>query len=201
MKLPGKIVIASGNAGKIREISTLFAHLDVTFVPQSDFGVSEVEETGSSFEENAIFKARHAAAVTRLPAIADDSGLAVDILKGRPGVHSARYASPDATDNDNIDKLLDELAGVADEDRSAAFHCVACFVIHEDADPLLATGMWRGRILSARRGDSGFGYDPVFLDPESGKAAAELSAREKNARSHRGKALRALARSLGADPA
>lgn len=189
--------MASGNAGKIREIRELLAHLEVTIVPQSDYGVSDADETGSTFEENAIIKARHAAAATGLPAIADDSGLVVEALDGRPGVYSARYAGRDTTDERNIDKLLDELNGVAEEDRGAAFHCVACFVSSADAEPLLAKGRWRGQILSARRGEGGFGYDPVFFDPQSGLVAAELTAREKNARSHRGQALRALAGMLG----
>ncbi len=201
MKLPGTIVIASGNAGKIEEIATLLAHLDVNIVPQSDYGVSDADETGSTFEENAIIKARHAAAATGLSAIADDSGLAVDALDGRPGVYSARYAGVGSSDEQNIDKLLEELDGVADDQRTAAFHCIACFVLSVNAEPLLSRGSWRGRILDERRGTGGFGYDPVFLDPESGKASAELSPQEKNARSHRGKALRALAELLGASPA
>ena len=200
MKLPDKIVMASGNAGKIREIAQLLAHLEVTIVPQADYGVSDAAETGTTFAENAIIKARHAAAATGLPAIADDSGLAVDALDGRPGVYSARYAGPDATDDGNIDKLLDDLSGVPEDDRDAAFHCVACFVFSADAEPLLGEGIWRGRILSARRGAGGFGYDPVFFDPQSGKAAAELTADDKNARSHRGQAMRALAESLGVAP-
>ena len=193
--------MASGNAGKIKEIATLLAHLNVNVVPQSDYGVSEADETGSTFEENAIIKARHAAAATGLPAIADDSGLVVDALDGRPGVYSARYAGVGASDEQNIDKLLEELEGVTDDQRSAAFHCVACFVLSADAEPLLAKGSWQGHILDARRGSGGFGYDPVFLDPESDKASAELSPREKNARSHRGRALRALADLLGTSPA
>ncbi len=201
MKLPDKIVMASSNAGKIREIRKLLAHLKVTVVQQSDYGVSDADETGTTFEENAIIKARHAAVATGLPAIADDSGLAVDALDGRPGVCSARYAGQNASDERNIDKLLDELDSVPKEDRGAAFHCVACFVGSADAKPLLASGTWRGRILDARRGEGGFGYDPVFFDPQSGRAAAELTAAEKNARSHRGQALRALVAALGAAPA
>ena len=193
--------MASGNAGKIREVGRLLAHLDVKIVPQSDYGVIDADETGTTFEENAIIKARHAAAATGLPAIADDSGLVVDALDGRPGVYSARFAGVGATDEENIDKLLQELEGIAEDDRTAAFHCVACFVLSADAEPLLSKGSWQGRILDARRGDGGFGYDPVFLDPESGKASAELSAEEKDARSHRGKALRTLADLLGASPA
>lgn len=201
VKLPDTIVMATGNAGKIKEIARLLAHLDVTIVPQSEFDVVDAEETGSTFEENAIIKARHAAKETGLPAIADDSGLAVDALDGRPGVYSARYSGAAATDDSNIDHLLDELADVPVAERGAAFHCVACFMVSSDAEPLLAKGSWRGEILTERRGSGGFGYDPVFLDPASGKASAELSATEKNARSHRGKALRGLAELLGAAPA
>ena len=193
--------MASSNVAKTTEISALLAHLDVMIVPQSEYGVSAADETGSTFEENAVIKAKHAAAETGLPAIADDSGLCVDALDGRPGVWSARYAGDDATDDDNIDKLLGDLDGVRDEDRDAEFRCVACFVYSEVAEPLFANGSWRGHILNARRGNGGFGYDPVFFDPVTGKAAAELSADEKNSRSHRGLALRALADLLGATPA
>ena len=189
-KLPKKVVMATGNAGKIREIASLLADTDIEIVPQADFDIEEAEETGTTFEENAIIKARHAAAATGLAAIADDSGLIVDALDGRPGVHSARYAGAAASDDDNIDKLLAELEGV--DNRAAAFHCVACFLSDADAEPLLTCGTWRGEILHERRGGGGFGYDPVFLDPASGKASAELAAVEKNARSHRGQAIRAL---------
>jgi len=198
LKLPAKIVMASSNAGKIREIKRLFEHLSVVVVPQSDFGVRDADETGTTFEVNAIIKARHAAAATGLPAIADDSGLLVDALDGRPGVYSARYAGEKATDDDNINQLLDELDGVAQDDRGAEFRCVACFLLNTAAQPLLANGSWRGRILSERLGEGGFGYDPVFYDPQSGKASAQLTAAEKNARSHRGQALRALVTALGA---
>ena len=191
-RLPGKIVLASSNAGKLLEIAHLLEKLDVEVVPQSDFAVSDAEETGASFVENSLIKARHAAAVTGLPAIADDSGLSVDALGGRPGVRSARYSGPGATDDENISKLLAELDGVAVEDRGAAFHCVACFVLPDDSAPLIASGEWRGSILRERHGDGGFGYDPVFFDPASQRGSAELTAEEKNARSHRGKALRAL---------
>ena len=193
--------MASNNVAKTAEITALLAHLDVMIVPQSEYGVSAVDETGSTFEENAVIKAKYAAAATGLPAIADDSGLCVNALDGRPGVRSARYAGDDATDDDNIDKLLGDLDGVRDEDRDAEFRCVACFVYSEVAEPLFANGSWRGHILNARRGNGGFGYDPVFFDPVTGKAAAELSADEKNSRSHRGLALRALADLLGATPA
>ncbi len=189
---PHTIVMASGNAGKIREISRILEGLDIDVVPQSDFDVRDADETGTTFVENALIKARHAAAQTGLPAIADDSGLSVDALDGAPGVYSARYAGADATDDRNIDKLLEALDGVPDAERGAAFHCVACFVTPDDDEPLIATGEWRGSILHTRQGDGGFGYDPVFLDPESGRASAELTPQQKNDRSHRGQALREL---------
>lgn len=185
--------MASGNAGKLREIARILGDLDLDVVPQSDFDVSDANETGGTFVENALIKARHAAEATGLPAIADDSGLAVDALDGRPGVYSARYSGPGATDDSNIDRLLDELEGVPDRQRGAAFHCVACFVTPGDAEPLIAAGEWYGRILHARQGEGGFGYDPVFLVPELGCSSAELSAEEKNTYSHRGKALQKLA--------
>jgi XTP/dITP diphosphohydrolase len=192
----GKIILASGNPGKRREIEKILADFDIEIVPQSDFGVSEAQETGTTFAENALIKARHASAATGLPAIADDSGLAVDALGGRPGVYSARYAGPDATDADNNARLLAELAGVPPAERGAAFHCVACFVTPGDDRPVIAEGQWRGRILDAPVGDGGFGYDPLFFVEETGCSSAQLSAVEKNRRSHRGKALRELARKL-----
>jgi XTP/dITP diphosphohydrolase len=190
--------MASGNRGKLREIARILADLDFTVVPQSDFDVSEADETGDTFVANALIKARHAAAATGLPAIADDSGLAVDALQGRPGVFSARYAGPDADDAANIDKLLQELALVEDADRGATFHCVACFVTPDSDAALIAEGSWRGSIARQRTGAGGFGYDPVFIDAELGVTSAQLSAEEKNQRSHRGKALAELARLLDA---
>jgi len=190
--------MASGNRGKLREIARILSDLNFTVVPQSDFNVSEADETGTTFVANALIKARHAAAATGLPAIADDSGLAVDALQGRPGVFSARYSGPDANDESNIDKLLDELAQVEDENRGATFHCVACFVQPDSDDALIAEGHWRGSIARQRMGAGGFGYDPVFIDAELGVTSAQLSAEEKNQRSHRGKALAELARLLGA---
>lgn len=184
--------MASGNAGKLAEIARLLAGLDIEVIAQSALGVGDVEETGATFADNSVLKARHAMEATGLPAIADDSGLAVDALGGRPGVFSARYGGAGATDDSNIDKLLDELAEVTDDRRSAAFHCVATYVAPDVDKPLVAQGIWRGSILRAPQGSGGFGYDPVFLDPASGKSAAELTAAEKNARSHRGQALRAL---------
>ena len=194
--LHGKIVLASSNAGKLREIARILGDLDIEVLPQSDFGVSDAEETGTTFVENALIKARHAMEATGLPAIADDSGIVVDALDGRPGVYSARYAGPDATDADNNALLLKELEGVPRSERGAAFHCVACFVRPGDEGSVVAEGEWRGSILSEPRGKGGFGYDPLFLVPELGCSSAELSAEEKNRRSHRGKALRELARKL-----
>ena len=188
--------MASGNAGKLREIARILSDLDIEVVPQSDFGVSDAEETGTTFVENALIKARHAAESTGLPAIADDSGIAVDALGGRPGVYSARYAGADATDADNNARLLEELEGIPEAERGAAFHCVACFVIPGQDEPIIAEGEWRGRILAEPQGEGGFGYDPLFLVPELGCSSAELSAEEKNRRSHRGKALRELAQKL-----
>jgi XTP/dITP diphosphohydrolase len=184
--------MASGNAGKIREISRLLDGLGVEVIAQSEFGVVDADETGSTFAENSLIKARHAALATGLPAIADDSGLAVDALDGAPGVCSARYSGPGATDDSNIDKLLGALKDTAAASRGAAFHCVATFVASDQDTPLIGEGEWRGSILTTRQGHGGFGYDPIFLDLESGKSAAELTAEEKNARSHRGRALRQL---------
>jgi XTP/dITP diphosphohydrolase len=197
-KLPDKILMASGNAGKLREVARILGDLDINIVPQSEFGVEEADETGTTFVENALIKARHAVAATGLPAIADDSGLAVDALHGRPGVYSSRYAGPDATDQANIDKLLAALDGVPDEERGAAFHCVSCFVMPGDQEPIIAQGEWRGSILKEVQGDGGFGYDPVFFVSEMGCSAAQMGDEEKNARSHRGKALKELARQLRA---
>ena len=184
--------MASGNAGKLREISRLLDGLGVEVIAQTEFGVVDADETGTTFAENSLIKAQHAATATGLPAIADDSGLAVDVLDGAPGVYSARYGGPDATDDKNIDKLLHALQDTARPSRRAAFHCVATFVMPGQHAPLVARGEWRGSILASRQGKGGFGYDPVFLDPESGRSAAELTPEQKNARSHRGKALRQL---------
>jgi XTP/dITP diphosphohydrolase len=195
-RLTGKIVLASGNAGKRREIERIFEGFDVEIVAQSDYGVTEAEETDSTFVGNALLKARHALEVTGLPAIADDSGIVVNALGGRPGVYSARYAGEGASDEDNNAQLLAELEGVPDEQRTAAFHCVACFVAPGLADPVIAEGQWRGVILHAPQGAGGFGYDPLFFVPAIGCSSAELSAADKNRLSHRGKALRQLARKL-----
>ena len=186
---PAKIVMATGNPGKIREIARLLEGLGIEVVAQSEFGVEDADETGTTFAENSLIKARHAAEATGLPAIADDSGLAVDALGGAPGVYSARYAG-DGGDQANNDKLLEALAD--ETDRGAAFHCVATF-LEPGGEPLVAEGEWRGTILREARGEGGFGYDPLFYVPECGCSSAELSAAEKNARSHRGQALRKLA--------
>ena len=196
-----RCVFASDNPGKIAEVARILDGLGITVVPQSAFGTRSAAETGSTFVENALIKARHAARVSGLPAIADDSGLEVDALDGQPGVRSARYAGDGASDAENVDKLLRELEGVDDDGRSGRFRCAAVLVSPGEPElKLVAEGSWEGRILKARRGEGGFGYDPVFLDPESGRGAAELSPDEKNARSHRGEALRELAALIPADP-
>lgn len=184
-----KVVMASGNAGKIREIARLLEGLGVEVVAQAELGVTDADETGTTFAENSLIKAQHAAAATGLPAIADDSGLSVDALGGAPGVYSARYAG-DGGDEANNDKLLAALEGI--EDRGAAFHCVATFVDPVAAEPLVASGEWRGSILHGRQGDGGFGYDPLFFVPDGNCSSAELTPEQKNARSHRGQALRKL---------
>ncbi len=193
-----RVVLASGNAGKVREINQLLAGLNIEVLPQSDFGVPEAEETGLSFVENAILKARNAAAHTGLPAIADDSGLEVDALNGAPGIYSARYAGPGASDADNNAKLLQALENTPDDERSARFQCLMVFMRHaEDPTPLICQGSWEGRIARDARGDNGFGYDPLFEVVELGQRSAELAPEEKNRLSHRGKALRGLLEALG----
>lgn len=188
-----KIVLATGNAGKAREIAKILAGLDLDIVLQAELGVESPAETGATFVENALLKARHAANETGMPAIADDSGIAVDALGGRPGVHSARYAGEDASDEDNLALLLAELADVADAGRSGGFHCAAVLAYpHDRSPPLVAEGIWRGCILRERRGAGGFGYDPVFFDVDAQKTGAQMSREEKNALSHRGKAFRRL---------
>jgi XTP/dITP diphosphohydrolase len=180
--------MATGNPGKLIEIARLLEGLAIDVVAQAEFGVGDADESGTTFAENSLLKARHAAEATGLPAIADDSGLAVAALGGAPGVWSARYAG-DAGDEANNDKLLAALDGVTD--RAAAFHCVATYV-EPGGEPLVAEGVWNGSILTERRGTGGFGYDPLFYVPECGCSSAELPAGEKNARSHRGQALRKL---------
>lgn len=192
-----KIVLASSNAGKIREIADLFSDLDAEIVAQSNFAIESAEETGETFVENALLKARHAAEISGLPAMADDSGIVVDALGGRPGVQSARYAGVDASDEQNLDRLLAEMSGVADADRGGGFHCAAVLVFPADEyEPVIAEGVWCGRILRQRIGEGGFGYDPIFLDEQSNKTGAQMSREEKNAVSHRGKAFGELKRRI-----
>ena len=195
-----RIVLASGNAGKLAELRELFAGSGIELVAQSALGVSEIEETGLSFVENAILKARHAARATGLPALADDSGLCVDALDGAPGLTSARYAGRHGDSAANIARLLEALRDIADGHRDAHFICVLALLRHaDDAAPLIAEGRWHGRILRAPRGEHGFGYDPVFFDPQQACSAAELDPALKNRISHRGRALAALRKQLGAD--
>ena len=192
-----RIVLATGNKGKVRELSELLAARDVSIVPQSDFAVPEADETGLTFVENAIIKARNAAAHTGLPAIADDSGLEVDYLNGAPGIYSARYAG-DAGSAANNAKLLAALDGVPEAQRSARFQCVLVYLRHtDDPTPILCQGTWEGRILTAQRGDAGFGYDPLFYVADEGCSAAELTGERKNELSHRGQALRCLLAAIG----
>lgn len=191
------IVLATGNPGKVRELQALLKALDLEILPQSAFTVPEIEETGLSFVENALLKARHAALHSGRPAIADDSGLVVDALHGAPGIYSARYAGPEATDLANVEKLLDELRTVPEVERSARFYCALVYLRHPgDPMPLICEGIWEGIITEAPRGTGGFGYDPVFFVPSEGKTAAELEPAVKNRLSHRGQALAALLRRL-----
>ena len=192
-----KVVLASGNRGKVREINQILAGLDFEVVPQTEFEVPEIEETGLSFVENAILKARNAAAHTGLPAIADDSGLEVDALKGAPGIYSARYAGVGATDEDNLNELLKELHGVTEEKRAARFQCLMVYMEHElDPTPIICQGTWEGRITESAQGENGFGYDPVFYVPSHNCTSAQLGAEEKNRLSHRGQALQRLMQAL-----
>ncbi len=188
-----KIVLASGNKGKLREFQELLANRGFEVLPQSYFAVTEAEETGTTFVENAIIKARHACRATGLPAIADDSGIEVDALNGRPGVYSARYSGAGATDASNNEKLLQELAGTPDAQRTARYHAVLAFMRHaDDPTPILCHGVWEGFILTEPRGEGGFGYDPLFFVPSHQCASAELDKAEKNRISHRGKAMQEL---------
>lgn len=194
-----RIVLATGNRGKIREMQEILDDNRFKVLPQSDFATPEAKETGLTFVENAIIKARNAAHHSGLPAIADDSGLAVDWLDGAPGVYSARYAGQEATDQSNLDKLLEAMQDVPDSQRSARFICVMVFLQHAaDPCPLIAQGVWEGLIMREARGDNGFGYDPVFFVPDHHCASAELPPEVKNRLSHRGQALRALCRQINA---
>ena len=185
-----KIVLATGNQGKVKELARMLEPLKIEVVPQSEFDVPEVPETGTTFVENAIIKARHAAKITGLPAIADDSGLAVDALGGAPGIYSARYSGKEATDQRNIDKLLDALSEVPAGQRSARFICALVFMRHaDDPTPIICQGQWQGEIASKQSGNEGFGYDPIFTVPALNITAAQLTKEQKNQLSHRGQAL------------
>lgn len=187
------IVLASSNVGKIQEFSHMFANLDIQIRPQSDWQVEAADESGLTFVENALIKARHACTHTQLPALADDSGLVVDALNGAPGIYSSRYGGINANEKTYTQKLLDDLAAVPQKQRSARFVCVLVYMRHAlDPTPLIAQATWEGEILTARQGSGGFGYDPVFYVPEKRCAAAELKPEDKHALSHRGKALKQL---------
>lgn len=188
-----KVVLATGNPGKVREMSALLAEFGLEVLPQSNFNIVEADETGTTFIENAIIKAKHAAALTGLPAIADDSGLAVDALQGVPGIYSARYAGVDASDRDNLLKLLDALKGVPTAQRTARFHCVLVYMTHaEDPTPLVCHGSWDGVITEQPSGEDGFGYDPIFFVESEGCTSAQLTKQRKSELSHRGQALTKL---------
>jgi XTP/dITP diphosphohydrolase len=191
-----RLILASNNAGKLKEFAELLGPIGFELHPQGEFGVPEAEEPFGTFVENALQKARHAARLTGLPALADDSGVCVNALGGAPGVYSARFAGEPKSDARNNEKLVADLAAHAD--KSAYYYCVLVYVRHaDDPQPVIADGVWRGRIVDTPRGAGGFGYDPYFLVPEFDRTAAELAPQEKNAVSHRGQALRALVDKLG----
>jgi XTP/dITP diphosphohydrolase len=192
-----KVVLATGNKKKVEELNALLADLNYAVVPQSEFNVESVPETGTTFVENAIIKARHAARITGLPAIADDSGIEVDALLGRPGVYSARYAGEDASDQDNLEKLLEEMNGVPPVLRTARYWCVLVYMRHaDDPTPIICQASWEGSLATEPSGENGFGYDPIFNVPNLDCTAAELEPATKNRLSHRGKALAQLAKAL-----
>ena len=196
-----RVVLASGNSGKLRELGTLLAPFGFDLVAQSTLGVETPEETGKTFAENALLKARHAAATTNLPALADDSGIEVDALGGRPGIYSARYAGEGASDQANLRKMLDEMRDVPAPQRTARYQCVIAFVATaKDPRPILASGTWEGTLLSTPRGLGGFGYDPIFVPRGFERTAAELDPGEKNSLSHRGQALSTLVTQLQGRP-
>ncbi len=192
-----KWVLATGNKGKVKEMSELLNSFAIEVLPQSHFDVSDVAETGTTFVENAIIKARHAAKVTGLPAIADDSGLEVDFLSGQPGIYSARFAGENASDRDNIDLLLSKLEGVGSEQRRARFQCVLVYMRHAlDPTPIICQGTWEGTISDTIQGENGFGYDPIFWVESEQCSSAQLSKERKNELSHRGQALAMLVEKL-----
>ena len=196
-----RILLASSNPGKLRELAAILAPLGHELVPQSALGLQTPPESGATFVANALLKARHASGLSRLPALADDSGIEVDALGGRPGVYSARYAGEHATDRENLEKMLEELTDVEPARRTARYQCVIALVRSaDDANPILAEGTWQGRILTTLRGTGGFGYDPIFQPAGLDVTAAEMPPAEKNKRSHRAQALRALAAKLRQHP-
>lgn len=200
-RLPARLVLATGNAGKLRELRAILAPWQVEVLPLADFTGSTADETGHSFVENAVLKARFAAAAAGLPAIADDSGLEVDALGGAPGIRSARYAGEPADDASNNAKLLGELDAVPDAGRGARYRCAMAYVARpDDPAPVVCEASWEGRIARTPRGSGGFGYDPVFIVEGTDRTAAEFEPGEKNRASHRGQALRALVATLGGDP-
>jgi len=192
-----QIVLASGNKGKLKEFGEILQPFNMEIISQGTLGVEDADETGLTFVENAILKARNACEHTGLAAIADDSGLEVDALHGAPGIYSARYAGAGATDLDNLEKLLSALEGVPSELRTARFRCVLVCMRHAlDPTPLICLGTWEGRVLESPRGEHGFGYDPIFWSPEFNRASAELTATEKKSVSHRGKAVSEISAQL-----
>jgi len=187
---PQQIVLASGNKKKLKELGGILSQFDVTLTPQSEFQVTDAVEDGLTFVENAIKKARHACLATGKPAISDDSGIEVDHLKGAPGIYSARFAGENASDDDNLNKLLIELNAVEPSQRTARYQCVIVYMSHaKDPTPLICQASWEGLLLNEKKGSGGFGYDPIFFCPENNKTAAEMTGDEKSAISHRGKAL------------
>jgi XTP/dITP diphosphohydrolase len=192
-----KIVLASNNAGKVREINQLLASEHIQVVPQKEFDIPDAVEDGLSFVENAIKKARHAAALSGLPAIADDSGIEVDALNGAPGIYSARFAGVGASDQENLEKLLEMVKDVPDESRTARFQCLMVYMRHsEDPTPIICQGTWEGRLLHQPQGENGFGYDPIFFVPTHSCSSAELPPEVKNSISHRGQALQKILQAL-----
>ena len=190
-------ILASGNRGKLDELATMLTDFDIALIAQHELGIPPVEETATTFVENALIKARNATAHGGLPALADDSGLVVAALDGAPGIRSARFAGPSATDAQNVAKLLEDLTDVPDGSRGAHFHCsIVLLRSADDPAPLIAEGIWRGEIARAPSGAAGFGYDPIFFDPALGVTAATLARGDKNRVSHRAQALAALARRL-----
>lgn len=194
-----KIVLASNNKGKVREFGDMLSSLNMEVIPQATFHIEDADETGLTFVENAIIKARHASSIAGLPAIADDSGLEVDALNGAPGIYSARYSGEGATDEKNLLKLLEALKDVAEEKRTARFQCVLVYMRHaEDPTPLICQGTWEGIISTEANGENGFGYDPIFYVPTHNCSSAQLSADVKNTLSHRAQALNTLLNTLKA---